>query len=69
MICNFLNNFVFLSKVDFDPDPGMDPDSDSEITGKSDPEIILSDPTHCLWVGIPLKVEHLDQDPCHYLAF
>jgi len=35
---------VFFKIFDFDPDPEMD--SDPEIPGKSDPEVIFSDPTH-----------------------
>jgi len=33
---------VFFKKFDFDPDPEPDP----ELSEKSDPEIIFSDPTH-----------------------
>ena len=39
-------NFVFFKKCDFhrDPETGTDP----ELLEKSDPDIIFSDPTHCL---------------------
>ena len=52
MICNIF--FVIFKKFDFDPDPEMDPEPDlepdPELSEKSDPdpEIIFSDPTHCL---------------------
>jgi len=46
--------FVFFKKFDFDPDPEMDPEPDTEpdpeLSEKSDPEpdpeIIFSAPTH-----------------------
>jgi len=49
MMCKFLFYFVFFKKLDFNPDPEMDPDP--ELSEKSDPEpdpeIIFSAPTHC----------------------
>jgi len=50
MISNILFYFVFFKKFDFDPDPEIDPYPDPELPEKSDPdpEIIFSDPTHCL---------------------
>jgi len=39
---------VFFKKFDFDPDPEMDPETNPELSEKSnpDPEIIFSAPTH-----------------------
>jgi len=45
LLLKFLK-YVFFKKFDFDPDLELDPDP--ELDGKSDPEKIIPDPTHCI---------------------
>jgi len=60
-----ISNKFFISlgkKLDFAPSPESDPEkpvkSDPEFPSKSelDPEIIFSDPTHCIFVYLRLEM-------------